>query len=61
MITRKQRALIEALNDMYYSKSVDYRNQCAENYFYLLEYIMNPKGEQEVDYNEIKGIFLGER
>jgi uncharacterized protein (UPF0276 family) len=42
MISDRQKDLIERLNDMYQSQSLEYRNRYATNYFDLLEYIMNP-------------------
>ena len=41
MISDRQKDLIERLNGMYQSQSLEYRNQYATNYFDLLEYIMN--------------------
>ena len=37
-----RRQLIERLNDMYQSQGSEFKSRYRENYFELLEFIMNP-------------------
>ena len=41
MMTNKQKETINLLNAMYCSQSIDYQKQYSDNYFRILEFIVN--------------------
>lgn len=41
MITDVQKIIVEYLNEMYHSQSLDYRAKYRKNYFALLNYIIS--------------------
>lgn len=51
----KKRAAIDALNEIFWSQSVNFREEYRQNYFTLLEYIVEP-GKTPLSYKEIKRI-----
>jgi hypothetical protein len=40
-MTNKQKEIINLLNAMYCSQSIDYQKQYSDNYFRILEFIVN--------------------
>ena len=40
-MSEENKHLIELLNDMYQSQSIDFKQRYRENYFGLLEYLVN--------------------
>ena len=41
MMTNKQKEIINLLNAMYCSQSIDYQKQYSDNYFRILEFVVN--------------------
>lgn len=40
-MTKKQKEIINLLNAMYCSQSIDYQKQYSDNYFRILEFVVN--------------------
>ena len=40
-MTKKQKEIISLLNAMYCSQSIDYQKQYSDNYFRILEFVVN--------------------
>lgn len=40
-MTNKQKEIINLLNAMYCSQSIDYQKQYSDNYFRILEFVVN--------------------
>lgn len=53
-MNEKKRATIDALNEMFWSQSVKFREEYRQNYFTLLEYITEPDREALPCYDEIR-------
>ncbi|MBQ9646135.1 MAG: hypothetical protein IJV24_07250 [Prevotella sp.] len=47
-MNEKKRTAVDALNEMFWSQSVEFREEYRRNYFTLLEYIVEP----EITYDE---------
>jgi len=57
MINENQRTLIEQLNSMYQSQSLEYRKQYRDEYFSILEYLVQRPDEYIVSISDKTGEF----
>ena len=57
MINENQRTLIDKLNSMYQSQSLEYRKQYRDEYFSILEYLVQSPDEYIVSISDKTGEF----